>query len=761
MLVNKVASSGAEGRSPMRFLMLAWLITVIVLLGSVWSAFDSYQQNATTAQHMFQVQELRGRIVHLDEVLTMSSRMAVTTGDPQWEQRYRQFEGELDAAIQNAIALVPDAGGTDQTDAANVALIEMEDTAFELVRQGDLEASREILFGDEYTRQKAIYAEGMVILGKELAASVDMVLQAQRKRTLIQIFSIAAVIPVLVVGWLVVIRLVNRWRNELTQSHQRLVDLNRDLDQKVADRTAALELATEEAKEANRAKSAFLANMSHELRTPMNAIIGYSEMLQEEAEDLGQNDFIPDLQKICGAGKHLLSLINDILDLSKIEAGRMDLYLERFELDGMLGDVVSTIMPLVEKNANTLEVDKADDLGVVRADLTKLRQTLFNLLSNATKFTENGRITLGARRERESGRDWLRLWVADEGIGIVPDKIGNLFEVFTQAHESTTRNYGGTGLGLAISRRFCQMMNGNITVESTPGEGSTFTIRLPAEVDALEAARASGAANQTGGELPESEEPEAVGSGSRTVLVVDDDMATCDMLQRTFKEDGYRVAVAMTAAEALRLACELKPDVITLDVLMPGRDGWSLLQDLKADPALMQIPVIMLTMVDDKGMGYSLGAAEYLTKPVDRAQLLQVLRRYSERGLSGPVLVVDDDAEERGKLRCLLEKEGLVVKEAGNGREALESAAQQTPAIIMLDLMMPVMDGFEFVREFREREVWRKVPIVVLTAMDIDERHLTELNLHVEGVIRKGELSGEQVLEQVRDVLEEGPAVAE
>ncbi|MGB5439410.1 MAG: ATP-binding protein [Gammaproteobacteria bacterium] len=464
----------------MRFLMVAWLITILVLLWSVWSAFGSYQQYATTAEHMFQVQELRGRIVHLDEVLTMSARMAVTTGGPQWEQRYRQFEGELDAAIQHALALVPDADGMDQTNAANVALIEMENAAFELVRQRDLEASREILFGDEYRRQKAIYAEGMVILGRELASSAKRVLQAQRKRTLIEIFSIAAVIPVLVVGWLVVIRVVNRWRNKLTQSHQSLVDLNRDLDQKVANRTAALELATEEAKEANRAKSAFLANMSHELRTPMNAIIGYCEMLQEEAEDLGRQDFIPDLKKIHAAGTHLLSLINDVLDLSKVESGRMEAFAEDFDIGSLIDEVRGTAQPLVEENNNTLSIDRGGQLGRAHQDLTKLRQILFNLLSNAAKFSHDGTITLHAERTVEAGVDWLTLAVSDTGIGIPADKLEHVFEAFTQADGSTTREYGGTGLGLAISRRFCELLGGSLGAVSEPGEGSTFTIHIPA-----------------------------------------------------------------------------------------------------------------------------------------------------------------------------------------------------------------------------------------------------------------------------------------
>jgi len=509
---------------------------------------------------------------------------------------------------------------------------------------------------------------------------------------------------------------------------------------------------------ANRAKSAFLANMSHELRTPMNAIIGYSEMLVEEAEDLGHEEHIPDLQKIHGAGKHLLSLINDILDLSKIEAGRMDLYLERFELESMLNDVVGTITPLVEKNGNTLVVDLPDKLGAIRADLTKIRQSLFNLLSNAAKFTENGTITLAVRREKEAGRDWINLSVKDEGIGIAADKIEGLFEEFTQADESTTRNYGGTGLGLAISRRFCQMMAGDITVESTPGAGSTFTIRLPAEVDALEAARTSG------GEL-EAAEPEtpvqdkAQPPGDRrTILVIDDDADTCDMLRRTFEKDGYGVAVAMTAEEGLRLARELTPDAITLDVMMPGTDGWTLLRNLKSDSALMNIPVIMLTMVDDTGMGYTLGAAEYLTKPVDRSSLLQILGRFTRHASMGPVLVVDDHAEDRELLCRLLKKEGWSVREAGNGREALEIVAQELPSLIMLDLTMPVMDGFEFAREFRKVEPWKKVPIVVITALDLDDAELAELQVHVDSVIRKADMTGEQMLESARRVIEDSIA---
>jgi len=238
--------------------------------------------------------------------------------------------------------------------------------------------------------------------------------------------------------------------------------------------------AQEAAEQANRSKGIFLANMSHELRTPLNAIIGYGEMLLEEAEDLGQPGFIPDLQKIHAAAKHLLALINDILDLSKIEAGKMDLYYETFDVPPMIQDVVATIAPLVKKNANALKVHCADDLGAMRADLTKVRQTLFNLLSNACKFTEHGTITVEVTRETGDGGGWVTFRVRDSGIGMTPEQMEKLFQEFSQADASTTRKYGGTGLGLAISRKFCRLMGGDITVESTVGQGSTFTITLPA-----------------------------------------------------------------------------------------------------------------------------------------------------------------------------------------------------------------------------------------------------------------------------------------
>jgi CheY-like chemotaxis protein len=400
-----------------------------------------------------------------------------------------------------------------------------------------------------------------------------------------------------------------------------------------------------------------------------------------------------------------------------------------------------------------LEVDFADHLGSMRADLTKLRQALFNLLSNAAKFTSHGIVSLAARRERSPEGDWIVLSVRDSGIGIAADKINLLFQEFTQADDSTTRNYGGTGLGLAITRRFCQMMGGNISAESHPGKGSTFTIRLPAEVDAPEVTPTADGLDQDENAADSSVATGQTSPGAETILVIDDDESTCDMLRRTLEKAGYAVIVARRAEEGLKQARACQPDAITLDVMMPGMDGWSLLSTLKADPGLMHIPVIMLTMIDDKGMGYSLGAAEYLTKPVDRSRLLPLLEKYTHHDTAGRVLVIDDNPEDRLMLRRMLEREGWAVTAAENGRAAVEALHEALPAVIILDLMMPIMDGFEFLHMLGTDADWQRIPVIVLTAKALDERELAELNAHVESVIRKTEMSPESILEHIRHAL--------
>ena len=517
--------------------------------------------------------------------------------------------------------------------------------------------------------------------------------------------------------------------------------------------------AKETAETANRTKSLFLANMSHELRTPLNAILGYSEMLQEEAiERHLAGEFGADLEKINGAGKHLLTLINDILDLSKIEAGKMDLFLESFDLTEMIDDVASTIRPMVEKNANTLQIQRAPDLGAMHADQIKVRQALFNLLSNAVKFTHEGNITLEAARQNMDGTEWIVFRVTDTGIGLSAEQIVKLFQDFTQADASTTRKFGGTGLGLVLTRRFCQMMGGDVTAHSVSGAGSVFTIKLPAVVSEP---KSEGAAEAVGAEAAIVSLQEGVAAGAETilptgscVLVIDDDPTQRDLIQRFLSKEGFCVRTAAGGDAGLRLARQLRPVAITLDVMMPGLDGWSVLLALKADRDLRDIPVIMLTMVDDPDRGFALGAAEFATKPVDRARLSQILKKYTCPRPPCPVLLVEDDPVTREVTRTILEKEGWKVSEAENGRVALECMERERPRLIVLDLMMPEMDGFEFVARVRKKLEWRSIPIVVLTAYDLSAKERRRLNGYVETILQKGGDSREALLHQLRDFLD-------
>jgi len=496
--------------------------------------------------------------------------------------------------------------------------------------------------------------------------------------------------------------------------------------------------ARDAALEATRLKSEFLANMSHELRTPLNAIIGYSEILAEDAEDAGREEELADLNKIRASGKHLLALINDVLDLSKIEAGKMEVYLETFEVVPMLDDVVATIAPVVAKNNNRLEVQYTEGTGSIRADLTKVRQALFNLLSNASKFTRDGVITLAVDRERVDGREWLHFAVRDTGIGITPEQMSRLFQAFSQADASTTRNFGGTGLGLVLSRRFCQMMGGDITVESEAGVGSTFTIHLPVDGGVPEKAQAA-------------EPGSAWSKGIPTVLVIDDDPAARDLMRRFLDQQGLRMEEADSGQEGLKLARELRPGAIILDVMMPGMDGWAVLTALKADPELAPIPVIMATILDERNLGFALGATDFLTKPIDRDYLAKVLQKYRCAHPPCPVLLVEDHADLRALMRRMLEHEGWVVEEAENGRVALERVAENRPELIVLDLMMPEMDGFSFLEELRQQEAWRSIPVIVVTAKDLTAEDRQRLNGYVEYVVNKGTRGREELLQELGD----------
>ncbi len=535
---------------------------------------------------------------------------------------------------------------------------------------------------------------------------------------------------------------------EIRSLNQHLQEAKVHLENRVQERTLKLQEANSEisaarddAEAANRAKSAFLAQMSHELRTPLNAIIGYGELLIEEAEESHNESLIEDLQKIIDAGKHLLTLINDILDLSKIDAGKMELHLETFALQPLIESVVTSIDPLVKKNSNTLTLHCDPELGEITADHTRVRQVLLNLLSNACKFTEQGKIDLTVQRVEDGGDERVKFELRDTGIGMTPEQVEKLFQTFTQADSSTTRKYGGTGLGLSISRKICELMGGSIDVESTHGAGSTFTVLLPVAVEeTLQVETTTVEEEEFSYALPE--------AASGSVLVIDDDQVSRDLLKRFLEKEGFEVVTASGGREGLNIAREIHPSFITLDVMMPEIDGWAVLADLKSDPQLCDVPVVMVTMVDDENLGYALGATDYLTKPVDRERLLTLIDKHRPQASEdNTVLIVEDDDSTRELLKRMLGGTGWTIAEAANGRIALDRLPQVNPELILLDLMMPEMDGFEFLAEFRKTPQWRSIPVIVVTAKELTSEDRQRLNGGVAD-FAKGELFARRFAER-------------
>jgi adenylate cyclase len=482
--------------------------------------------------------------------------------------------------------------------------------------------------------------------------------------------------------------------------------------------------------------------MSHELRTPLNAIIGLTEMMVTNAARFGTEKAAEPLKRVHRAGQHLLGLINQVLDLSKIEAGKLELNPESVSLAPLIDEVVGTARQLAQQNKNNLVVEAQEKLGALTVDPMRLRQILLNLLSNACKFTTQGEVKLRVHKVKD-GRNWVEFAVADTGIGMTPEQQAKLFEEFTQADSSTARRYGGTGLGLAITRKLARMMGGDVTVTSEPGKGSVFAVRLPAGPDPV--AKAA-----TNGSRPPSND---------CVLVVDDDATARELIAEQLKAEGFSVVTAAGGLEGIKLAKDLRPIAITLDVMMPDLDGWSVLAALRQDADLAEIPVIMITILDEHRRGVALGAAGYLTKPIDRERLHRMVSRFRAPARPTRVLLVDDDKDQRERLRGWLEGEQWVVQETANGREALTRLQADKPDVILLDLMMPEMDGFAVVAALQKEPRWCDIPVIVITARDLDAKDRERLNSGVQSVLVKETFRPAELVERIRRLVPRKPLV--
>jgi signal transduction histidine kinase/CheY-like chemotaxis protein len=486
---------------------------------------------------------------------------------------------------------------------------------------------------------------------------------------------------------------------------------------------------------ASRHKSQFLANMSHELRTPLNAIIGFSEILLTEAPaGLSAEERQEFQQHILTSGRHLLRLINDILDLSKVEAGRMSLQLEPFPVAPIVEEVLASLQPLAAKKGLEVATSLDPRLDVLVADPGKVKQILYNLLSNAIKFTPAGG-RLGVRATRDGQEAQFTVW--DTGIGIPAQEHERIFEEFQQLQAMAGKEYEGTGLGLALARKFVELHGGRIWVESEPGQGSSFTFVLP------------GLPARTAEPPPLTTED----IGRPLVLVVEDDPKTRELLRFSLSRAGYRVDEASDGDQALARARATRPALITLDIRVPGKDGWQVLQELKQDPETWDIPVVIVSIVDDPQRGYSLGAADYILKPFERDDLL---RRLARLGLStnlpvneGKVLVVSDDEGFMERLTAMLEGAGFRTLQGHGGHAGLALAIEERPHVVLVNLLMHEMTGFEFMHRFRGQPVTKDIPIFVVTDADLDAEKRGQLNERAAAVIQNARFSTDALLEEV------------
>jgi len=517
---------------------------------------------------------------------------------------------------------------------------------------------------------------------------------------------------------------------ELELSQEELLTSNEELSQ-----------ANDRVIEADRLKSEFLANMSHELRTPLNSVIALSGILLARMDGDLTEEQEKQVKIIKKSGKNLLELINDILDLSKIESGKMEISLEEFYIEDVVNDDRAMVTPLASEKEINISFIKNEEIPVIRSDRNKVKQILLNLLSNAVKFTPaGGSITIDA-----TGRDGrVELRVTDTGIGIAKENLDKIFDEFRQVDGSSTREYGGTGLGLAITRRLVKLLGGEIRVESEIGKGSTFIINIPVTLDGVE---------------PLTVVASRIDPGRKTILAVDDDPSVIYVLKKYLEGEGYQVVPAHNGAEAIRLAREVKPFAITLDIMIPGRDGWEVINELKGDPATEHIPIVVISILDNKSLGFSLGVTEYLTKPVERNTVLNALGRLMSPRCIGMdctpnVLLVDDDPIHIMAMKAVLADSGYKVTVAPGGKEAIEVLKEATPCAVILDIMMPEVDGFMVLEELKKRKETRDIPVIILTAKDITDDDKKRLNGSIQDIIGKGNFAHEEVLRDLKNIME-------
>ncbi len=527
----------------------------------------------------------------------------------------------------------------------------------------------------------------------------------------------------------------------LKASYRKLEDYSQTLEQKVAERTRELASTNMQLQEASQAKSSFLANMSHELRTPLNSIIGFSEVLSEKTFGELNEKQAKYVNNIHVSGKHLLALINDILDLSKVEAGKIELKIEELSLKEIVEECYALVKSLASKKNIWLEI-KIEDILIINVDPVRFKQIMYNLLSNAIKFTpEGGRVDIGAKPVNEM----VQISVHDTGIGIAKENYEKVFEEFKQIDSSYSKQYQGTGLGLPLTKKLVELHGGKIWLESELGKGSVFTFTISQQ------------SKKTSVVAEEVAIPKEKKRKKTTILVVEDEEHARELLTVYLEEAGYQVAIACDGEEAIKKAREIKPYAITLDVILPKKNGFMVLQELKHFPETMDIPIIIVSMTDNNELGLSLGACDYLMKPVHKEDLLLRLKKYSlttkAKGKPITILLVDDDPNNVELLASILEPEGFKIIKAYGGKEGIDLAIENQPDCLILDLMMPEVNGFEVIKRLKnDPKVKEEIPIIIWTAKELTEEDKGLLNSNIVSIMKKGEYTKEDLLKELERI---------